>query len=646
MPLFLLSDAKGLKKEKIKMTEVEVQRLIETFIEDQTDVAELAQWLSADHTEAKGLIHAERAIRRLPLMKDKEEMTGVTMYTTSPVSYSSNNRHMVVSIYRDKQFQLKLAPAEWFVSDRPRVWESGKVIHDREQFLRHSNQDTVITNIFLWEYEERFLITFAESINTQMIRVSEKHNGKDVTKSFRMRDTTMNPEDIEAKRPYIHAENTRAQIALYKDTGKITLRSGDMKYAVQVNRTSYYNKKVEQLLRLVPAAFLERMQDSLEAGMPSCVLEELGYRLKEVEKKQEEKDLKVEKLPYETASMQAIHHFRTLAALRLHPGQVFLPNALHVCDGVNFTAAVERKIDQARSGVEVMQVLYPNMGKKALRRTLSDKSIMSRSYNPQWWNVNPFVLYTLEDPNDINAVLKEAKDVIATNQLCIENKLYAFSRLKRLAQKVSGGRFLSLMEKDIRNKTFFRSDRTDHFLGRSLPGSVGLLFDTLRMMIQIDTLSGRYPEQLDVQEELDRKEVKNLSGLHDALVHIHRQYEDATYGLSISYTEKERQLEWEEDGYSFKLAESKRELNDIGKKMNICVGSYGSEAFAKELTILTVQSAAGYDVCVEIRKKKIVQVKKRFNERINSTSDTKLHTCFKKWVQHSKLKLDTNDFVG
>lgn len=642
MPLFLLFDAKGLKKEKIKMTEV--QRLLETFIEDQTDVAELAQWLSADHTEAKGLIHAERAIRRLPLMKDKEEMTGVTMYTTSPVSYSSNNRYMVVSIYKDKQFQLKLAPAEWFVSDRPRVWESGKVIHDREQFLRHSNQDTVITNIFLWEYEERFLITFAESINTQMIRVSEKHNGKDVTQSFRMKDVTMNPEDIEAKRPYIHAENTRTQIALYKDTGKITLRSGDMKYAVQVNRTSYYNKKVEQLLRLVPAAFLERMQDSLEAGIPAYVLEELGYRLKEVESNKEE--LEDEKLPYETASMQEIHRFRTLAALRLHPGQVFLPNALCVCDGVNFTAAVERKIDQARSGVEAMQVLYPNMGKKALRRTLSDKSIMSRSYDSQRWYVMPFVLYMLKDPNDINAALKEAKNVRVTNQLLVENKHYAFSRLKRLVQKVSGGRFLSLLEKEIRNETFFDPDRTYPFLGNSLPGSVNLILDTLRMMTQIDILSGRYPEQLDVEEELDRQEVKNLLGLHDALARIHYQYEDATYGLPISYTEKERQLEWEEDGYSFKLAESKRELNDIGKKMNICVGSYGSEAFAKELTILTVQSAAGYDVCVEIRKKKIVQVKKRFNERINPTSDAKLHACFKKWVQRSELKLDTNDFVG
>lgn len=629
----------------------EVQRLLETFIEDQTDVIELAQWLSADHTEAKGFIDAERAVRRLPLMKDKEEMTGVTMYTTSPVSHSSNNRYMVVSIYKDKQFQLKLAPAEWFVSNSPRVWENGQIIYDREQFLRHSNQDTVITNIFLWEYEERFLITLTASIKTKMIRVKEKRNGKDITKNFRVGGATINPEDIEANRPYIYAENTRAQIALYKDSGKVTFRNGNMKYAVQVNRTSYYKNIVEQFLRLVPAAFMERMQDSLEAGIPAYVLEELGYHLKEVEVKHEEKDLKAEEPPYETASMQAIHHFRTLAALRLHPGQVFLPNALCVCDGVNFTAAVERKIDQARSGVEAMQALYPNMSKKALRRILSDKSIMSRSYNHQWWDIIPFVLYALEDPNDINAALKKAKDVRVTNQLLVENKQYAFSRLKRLVQKVSGGRFLSLLEKEIRNETFFHSDRTDPIrndliFGHLLRGSVELAFDTVRMMIQIDILSSRYPEQLDVQEELDRREIKSFLGLHDALVYIHRQYEDATYGLPIAYTEKERQLEWEKDGYSFKLAESKRELNDIGNKMNICVGSYGNEAFSKELTILTVQSAAGYEVCVEIRNKKIVQVKKRFNERIDPTSDAKLHACFKKWAQRSKLKLNTTDFIG
>ena len=632
---------------------MKLQTLLETFIEDQTDVTELAQLLSADHAEAKGLMNAERAVRRLPLMKDKEEMTGVTMYITCPVSRSRNNRYMIVSIYKDKQFQLKLAPSEWFVSNRPRVWESGKVIYDREQLLLQPNQDTVITNIFLWEYEERFLITFTESTNTQMVRVRGERNGKDVTKNFRVEGATTNTEYIESNRPYIHADSTRSQIALYKDSGKVTFRSGNMKYAVQVNRTSYYKIRMEELLRLVPSDFLKRMEESLEADMPAYVLEELGYRLKEVESNKEELEdeklpfeSEVEKLPYETASIQAIRHFRTLAAIRLHPGQVFLPNALCVYDGVNFTAAVERKIDQARSGVEVMQVLYPNMGKKALRRILSDKSIMSRSYYSQASYVMPFVLYILKDPNDINAALKEAKNVRVTNQLLVGDKHYAFSRLKRLVQKVSGGRFLPLVEKEIRNETFFHSNRTDPFIIHSMTGSFNLILDMLRMMTQIDVLSGRYPEQLDVEEELDRQEVKNLLGLHDALALIHRQYEDVTYGLPISYTEKERQLEWEKDGYSFKLAESKRELNDIGNKMNICVGSYGNEAFSKKLTILTVQSDAGYDVCVEIKNKKIVQVKKRFNQRIDPISDAKLHTCFKEWAQRSKLKLNTNDFVG
>ena len=392
----------------------ELHSLLEDFIEDKADVVELVQWLSADHIEAKEFIRAERAIRRLPMMKNKEEMTGVTMYTTSPVSYSGNNRYMIVSIYKDKQFNLKLASAEWFVSDQPRVWESGQVIHDRELLLRQPNQCTVITNIFLWEYEERFLISFAECTNTKMVRVSGERNGKDVTLNFKMKDLTMSPEDIEEDRPYIYSKNTRAEIALYKDSGKVTFRSGNMKYAVQVNRTSYYKNMVEEFLRLVPADFLERMQGSLESGMPAYVLEELGYRLKEVERKQEEKDLKIEKLPYKTASMQAIHRFRTLAALRLHPGQVFLPNALSVCDGVNFTASAERKIDQAQSGVDAMRVLYPNMGKKSLRRILANKSIISRSFNTQWWNVMPFVLYALEDPNDINAVLKEANIMAMT----------------------------------------------------------------------------------------------------------------------------------------------------------------------------------------------------------------------------------------
>ena len=71
----------------------------------------------------------------------------------------------------------------------------------------------------------------------------------------------------------------------------------------------------------------------------------------------------------------------------------------------------------------------------------------------------------------------------------------------------------------------------------------------------------------------------------------------------ISYTDEEKSLEWENEGYKFCLPEDTNRLVDIGSKMNICVGHlYRDKAVNKQCTIVYAKKADEYELCIEVHK--------------------------------------------
>ena len=113
--------------------------------------------------------------------------------------------------------------------------------------------------------------------------------------------------------------------------------------------------------------------------------------------------------------------------------------------------------------------------------------------------------------------------------------------------------------------------------------------------------------------------IGNLREIHDELVVLDRKWRFGN--RPIDYTDIERALEVDCGEYSFRLAKDTDSLYDIGKKMGICVGSYGREAVAKNCTILTMQKADKYIACIELRVRKkhaaMVQLKSRFNHTVS-----------------------------
>ena len=91
--------------------------------------------------------------------------------------------------------------------------------------------------------------------------------------------------------------------------------------------------------------------------------------------------------------------------------------------------------------------------------------------------------------------------------------------------------------------------------------------------------------------------------------------------IEIKYSEKERKLEFETDGFQFKLPNDTRKLVEIGAKMNICVGHlYREKAAKKQCTIVYVERDSKYVMCIELKEIKgkfsLVQVSSFSNHKV------------------------------
>lgn len=72
----------------------------------------------------------------------------------------------------------------------------------------------------------------------------------------------------------------------------------------------------------------------------------------------------------------------------------------------------------------------------------------------------------------------------------------------------------------------------------------------------------------------------------------------------FKYSEEEKALSFEQDGYSFDLAENGKELCQVGYVLKNCVGSYVKSVKRKECIIVPVKFKGEYKICIELQKTK------------------------------------------
>ena len=119
----------------------------------------------------------------------------------------------------------------------------------------------------------------------------------------------------------------------------------------------------------------------------------------------------------------------------------------------------------------------------------------------------------------------------------------------------------------------------------------------------------RLQEEKNLPQDIIKKiEKEGFSDYNHALLlriyrDLHPKEEEYFENKNITYSDEEKSLEWENEGYKFCLPEDTNRLVDIGSKMNICVGHlYRDKAVNKECTIVYAKKEDEYELCIEVSK--------------------------------------------
>ena len=118
---------------------------------------------------------------------------------------------------------------------------------------------------------------------------------------------------------------------------------------------------------------------------------------------------------------------------------------------------------------------------------------------------------------------------------------------------------------------------------------------------------------------------------HDALANISWQYEHKN--ITFEYTDEQKHLEDEIDGYKFCLPENSYQLCEIGTAMHNCVASYSDKVKEKQCTIVYAEKDDKYIFCIEVQENRIVQ------ERLdhNATPQKEEQKILDKWHERHSL---------
>ena len=111
--------------------------------------------------------------------------------------------------------------------------------------------------------------------------------------------------------------------------------------------------------------------------------------------------------------------------------------------------------------------------------------------------------------------------------------------------------------------------------------------------------------------------------------------------MEIEYTGDEHVLEMSDGEFAITLAKDTHELINVGAAMDICVGSYASEAIDRRCTILVLRCLENYSTvgCIELRDTVVVQAK-GVNNKLLRNRDRKFVI---NWLVNKGLSIGTDD---
>ena len=118
---------------------------------------------------------------------------------------------------------------------------------------------------------------------------------------------------------------------------------------------------------------------------------------------------------------------------------------------------------------------------------------------------------------------------------------------------------------------------------------------------------------------------------HDILAKI--SYQAKHRKINFKYSEEQKNLQDEIDGYTFALPKSNHQLQEIGATLHNCVASYSDNVKKKSSTIIYAKKEGEYKICIELQGNKIIQEKTNYNTNPQNED----FEVLKKWHIRHKL---------
>ncbi|MBO5117523.1 MAG: PcfJ domain-containing protein, partial [Treponema sp.] len=108
--------------------------------------------------------------------------------------------------------------------------------------------------------------------------------------------------------------------------------------------------------------------------------------------------------------------------------------------------------------------------------------------------------------------------------------------------------------------------------------------------------------------------------------------------IVFKYSNEQKKLEDDIEGFSFRLPKDSYQLCEIGTALHNCVASYAENVQKQECTIVYVQKNGEYKICIEVRGNEIVQ------ERIdrNASPSEEEKAVLEKWHDSHGHKVTNN----
>lgn len=154
------------------------------------------------------------------------------------------------------------------------------------------------------------------------------------------------------------------------------------------------------------------------------------------------------------------------------------------------------------------------------------------------------------------------------------------------------------------------------------------LYDSVYMFSKIMEINS------DALDDINWRQ--SLKEIHDDLSHTLQRVRFKN--VTIPYSNDETALESVVQDIEFKLALDTDELNAIGDKMSICVGSYRQRVLDKQDTIVYMKRNNQYVGCIELAQKttqfELVQVKAKYNKLLNGDA----MDIFDQWAEDKQIQ--------